>query len=504
MHQQDCTILLIFVCAAAVASIFLLVRFKKRDHFTGTICPKISYASGKYVLSYNDNSLKTFQSKDDAIEAWKFAIQQDLSLLSCSLEASFDFNSCDLSSANLRYNGGKYVLELNTNTGNSIVQNYDDKDSALEAWKFITVDNPNITNCFLNDLSANSAQTNATIAQISATGSQISANVAQNNTTMAQNNAQNNATGSQNNATMAQNNAQNNATVAQNNATMAQNNANVVQNNATVAQNSTQNNATVAQNNATDAQNIANVSQTPASIVQSNDVLVGQSGITDQLQIINKRLLRQDTLQKSDSIKLNKLLDLFNKNINTINEKNARLKYATGLQQDHIANVAELSNQLNNTAPMQTQTQTQTNDISQAQKMGTVMQGQTLMKSNATNNKPVFNYTKEEIKVLGRKLNESQLKIAENDIMIWTLSNELKRAREELQNDKVIIEDIEKKMADGSGQNNDTKKLAECLYKYRHECPKSDPRPLYSPTYPVNVMEIERQGHNSILTAPIT
>ena len=477
MHHQDCAILLIFVCAVAVTSIFLLVRFKKRDHFTGAICPKISYASGKYVLSYNDNSLKTFQSKDDAIEAWKFAIQQDLSLLSCSLEASFDFNSCDLSSANLRYNGGKYVLELNTNTGNSIVQNYDDKDSALEAWKFITVDNPNITNCFLNDLSANPAQTNATMAQTNATIAQISANVAQNNTTMAQNNT-----------TVAQNNAQNNATVAQNNATMAQNNA--------------QNNATMAQNNATGAQNIANVSQTPATIVQSNDVLIGQSGITDQLQIINKRLLRQDTLQKSDSIKLNKLLDLFNKNINTINEKNARLKYATGLQQDHIANVAELSNQLNNTAPMQTQTQT--NDISQAQKMGTVMQGQTLMKSNATNNKPVFNYTKEEIKVLGRKLNESQLKIAENDIMIWTLSNELKRAREELQNDKVIIEDIEKKMADGSGQNNDTKKLAECLYKYRHECPKSDPRPLYSPTYPVNVMEIERQGHNSILTAPIT
>ena len=87
--------------------------------------------------------------------------------------------------------------------------------------------------------------------------------------------------------------------------------------------------------------------------------------------------------------------------------------------------------------------------------------------------------------------------------MIWTLSNELKRAKEELQNDKVIIEDIKKKL-DNDGDIYANKKLSECLWKYKNECPKSDPRPLYSPTYPVNVMEIERQGHNSILHAPIT
>ena len=106
-------------------------------------------------------------------------------------------------------------------------------------------------------------------------------------------------------------------------------------------------------------------------------------------------------------------------------------------------------------------------------------------------------YTDTELKVVGDKLKTAQMKIAVNDVTIKELENSLKYSQQELQNSKVIIQDIKAKLA-----NDKNKNLINKIDTSINRCP---PSALYSPTYPVNVMEIEHQGYGSIInnTAPL-
>lgn len=482
---------IILVCMIIINVILYNITYKKRDHFeSNQNCPKIGFSSGNYTLISNGEVKKTFQNKTDALEALNYLIQSDLTLLSCSLEARYVFHSCDLVYAKLMLETGKYVLHIKPKNGNVITTNYDTKTDALDAWDFITSDNPNIKNCYLDD-SSNSI-TNDTNNSTNP-GNSVNPGNNNNDKVGASTSVETGTSVGTNTSTSVGTGANANSSIVPSTST----NTNVGSSSNIIANTNTGASSNAIANNSSDP--ISSINPDIKNTQVSPSLTESSALLTDQLTAINNRLLRQDMLQKEDGIKLNKLLDLFNKNINSVNEQNAKLKYSTAAQQSQLAGITSLSNQLKPAIPNQN-SQQPINDISQAQKMGIAMSG--IGASAITEMSPETRYTDEEIKVLGKKLSQSRLKIAENDIMILELLNDLKRANQHLQNNKVIIEEIKKKLH----EKNDgiSMKLSQSLNKYNRECPKLDPRPLYSQTYPVNVMEIERQGHNSILNAALT
>ena len=482
-----------FITTLIILLILFLIYYKLKiyDTFEGS-CPKIEYTSGQYVISINNVPKKTFQNKTDAVEAWQFIIQNDLSLLTCSLSAIIP--NCNLSTSRLIYDGSIYTLEVGRNDGIANTKQFNNREDAIALWNYITEDNPDIKNCTLEEIN-NTQQGQAQQGQQQGTQQQGQAQQGQaQQGTQQQGQTQQGQTqqgqtqqGTQQQGTQQQGQTQQGQTQQ---GTQQQGTQQQGQTQQGQTQQGTQQQGQINQNQG-QLQNNSALNQYPQPISQNANVISTQlQDLSNQLNGINDKLLKQSDLQASDHDKLNNMLDIFNKNINDINSKNSELKNTYELQDSHIAKLSKLEDIINKTPEI---TPSLVTTLSQTQVMAKLM----------ANNEPVIQkkYSESELKLLHEKLSQSRVKIAENDYKIYELTESLKRANQNLKNNKVIIEDIQQKLHTGIG-NASRLKIAQSLNKYTNECPKcpvQNPRPLYSTTYPVNVMEIERQGYGSIL-----
>ena len=183
--------------------------------------------------------------------------------------------------------------------------------------------------------------------------------------------------------------------------------------------------------------------------------------INKELNKINDKLLKQDTLAKQDKHKLDLLLNKFTEHSKYINEQYVKL--------------LSYINQTNN------------------------LKNATVQKQHEKGPQNVYS----NLLIKPRNYTDSTTNLKHNielkEQKLMDLDKKLAHYRKDNNNNKAILEDIYGKLLAKSNKKNKniTKKISKCLKE--SECPKCPPQPLYAITTPVSVMEIQNQRVGSIV-----
>jgi hypothetical protein len=202
--------------------------------------------------------------------------------------------------------------------------------------------------------------------------------------------------------------------------------------------------------------------------IESNELIQ----INLELNKLNNKLLKVDTMAETDHKKLDFLLNKFMEHSKHIELQHKKLDEKIKKNESHKNQINKINIGKNKLTP--------------------------LIELNTTNS------------IVENKLKEAQIRLVQNDIKIIELENRLKENITNNNNNRAIIEDIRAKLLNNINSVNNHNKNAllkinktlleckECKAKLKHK--NALPMPLYALTNPVSVMEIENQKVGSIIT----